>query len=220
MRKAIGFDLDGTLWDTVAGCVGGWNAALARHPEAGARLTEEAMRSYMGLTTEEIAARLLPELPLSSALPIMDECTQEEYAYLRSVGGWHLFPGVREGLERLARDYDLFLVSNCQCGYIELFLELSGTKEFVRAHLCPGDTGKRRATTSAWCWRPWGARAPFTWATPCTTRRRRARPGCPLSTPPTALAGPTRRTRCWSAFPTCRSLPRACLHETSLPGAV
>ena len=144
MRKAIGFDLDGTLWDTVAGCVGGWNAALARHPEAGARLTEEAMRSYMGLTTEEIAARLLPELPLSSALPIMDECTQEEYAYLRSVGGWHLFPGVREGLERLARDYDLFLVSNCQCGYIELFLELSGTKEFVRAHLCPGDTGKKK----------------------------------------------------------------------------
>jgi phosphoglycolate phosphatase len=34
-----------------------------------------------------------------------------------------LYPGVREILEQLAEDYPLFIVSNCQAGYIEAFLD-------------------------------------------------------------------------------------------------
>ena len=75
MKDAIVFDLDGTLWDTVSAVVRSWNEVLDRRPEARAHLTEEAMRAYMGKTTEQIAALMLPALPLEEALALMAECT-------------------------------------------------------------------------------------------------------------------------------------------------
>ena len=55
MKDAIVFDLDGTLWDTVSAVVRSWNEVLDRRPEARAHLTEEAMRAYMGKTTEPVS---------------------------------------------------------------------------------------------------------------------------------------------------------------------
>ena len=103
MKDAIVFDLDGTLWDTVSAVVRSWNEVLDRRPEARAHLTEEAMRAYMGKTTEQIAALMLPALPLEEALALMAECTQSEYAYLRAHGGGRLFDGLRPALEALWR---------------------------------------------------------------------------------------------------------------------
>ena len=103
MKDAIVFDLDGTLWDTVSAVVRSWNEVLDRRPEARAHLTEDAMRAYMGKTTEQIAALMLPALPLEEALALMAECTQSEYAYLRAHGGGRLFDGLRPALEALWR---------------------------------------------------------------------------------------------------------------------
>ena len=104
MKDAIVFDLDGTLWDTVSAVVRSWNEVLDRRPEARAHLTEDAMRAYMGKTTEQIAALMLPALPLEEALALMAECTQSEYAYLRAHGGGRLFDGLRPALEALCTD--------------------------------------------------------------------------------------------------------------------
>jgi hypothetical protein len=49
--------------------------------------------------------------------------------------GGLLYPGVREGLAQLKEKYPLFIVSNCQSGYIETFiLGRSGTGQFPGLH--------------------------------------------------------------------------------------
>ena len=49
------------------------------------------------------------------------------------------------GLKQLKENYRLFIVSNCQAGYIEVFLETSGLGSYFEGHLCPGDTGNAKA---------------------------------------------------------------------------
>ena len=147
MKDAIVFDLDGTLWDTVSAVVRSWNEVLDRRPEARAHLTEEAMRAYMGKTTEQIAALMLPALPLPEALALMAECTQSEYAYLRAHGGGRLFDGLRPALEALCAPYDLFIVSNCQQGYIELLMEKGGLGGLISDFDCFGNTGLPKGQT-------------------------------------------------------------------------
>jgi phosphoglycolate phosphatase len=39
----------------------------------------------------------------------------------------------------------LFIVSNCQCGYIECFLGANGGAPFITDHLCADDTKREKA---------------------------------------------------------------------------
>ena len=47
-----------------------------------------------------------------------------------------------ETVRELSRKYKLFIVSNCQSGYIEAFLKNTGLGEYFADYTCPGDTGK------------------------------------------------------------------------------
>lgn len=141
MKDAILFDLDGTLWDSVEGCVQAWNEVLARHPEAGDPLTPERMCAYMGKTTQQIARLMMPTLTEEQSLAIMDECSAHEHEFLRAHGGGRLYDGVLKTLDALHRDYDLFIISNCESGYIEIFLDLNDAWPLFSGRACPGDTG-------------------------------------------------------------------------------
>ena len=56
-----------------------------------------------------------------------------------------LFADLEKTLQQLKENYRLFIVSNCQAGYIEVFLETSGLGSYFEGHLCPGDTGNAKA---------------------------------------------------------------------------
>ena len=58
-----------------------------------------------------------------------------------------LYEGVVETIRKLAEKYPLFIVSNCQCGYIEVMIESSGIGPFIRDHLCFGETGTPKSET-------------------------------------------------------------------------
>lgn len=121
MKKAVLFDLDGTLWHTCDVILPVWNDILKKHKETTKQITLEEMNSYMGKTVEQIASIMLPELTLENSVAIVKECCAEQIPSLRKTGG-HLYDNLESTLKILSKDYFLGIISNCQCGYIEAFL--------------------------------------------------------------------------------------------------
>ena len=135
---ALIFDLDGTLWDAATPTARGWNDALE---ELGAqtRVTVEGIRSVAGTPFEGCVEILVPELcpPPETILRTID--VREEEALLES--GGKLFPGVEQGLERLSSAYPLYLVSNCQDWYLELFYDKTDLGRHFAGDDCNGCSG-------------------------------------------------------------------------------
>ncbi|MDE6763237.1 MAG: HAD family hydrolase [Oscillospiraceae bacterium] len=144
MNYGIIFDLDGTLWDSSEQVAVSWSEALSRRPETDRQVTGEDMRGFMGKTMETIAELMLPELEPSLRIKIMHECERVEQEYLEKHGGV-LFPELEKELERLCGLSRLFIVSNCQSGYIETFLEYHKLGKYFADFECPGGTGLAKA---------------------------------------------------------------------------
>ena len=75
---------------------------------------------------------------------LMQACMEAENRYLYQHGGT-LYPGVPQTLEALSKTFPLFIVSNCQSGYIEAFLHAHQLERFFTGFLCYGDTGWSKA---------------------------------------------------------------------------
>lgn len=141
------FDLDGTLWDSTHTVAEAWSAVMARTspPTAAPRLVTTAdVAGLMGRSREEIARALFPSLAAAEQEALLLACFAEEERAVHARGG-RLFPGVVEGLAELAGRYPLFIVSNCEIGYIESFLAWSGLAPRFRDHECHGNTGAGKA---------------------------------------------------------------------------
>lgn len=137
---SIVFDLDGTLWDTCASCAIGWNNVAKRHGIPFREVTADDVRSVTGRPHEACIREIYVGLP-EEQLVVLAEETQDEDTRVITERGGLLFPGVAEGLERLAARFPLFIVSNCQAGYIETFFSLTGFGPMFRDHECWGNTG-------------------------------------------------------------------------------
>lgn len=77
-----------------------------------------------------------------ATLKLLSDETSDEDNRMIELHGGELYEGVGEGLAKLARHYPLFIVSNCQAGYIELFLRYSGLGALFRDFECWGNTGR------------------------------------------------------------------------------
>ncbi len=140
------FDVDGTLWDAVHNLSLCWNetAALYNYP---LHSTYEDIKALMGRTTEQIAAALFPDFSKEKGLEVYMVGCSRQLAYLREGRPKVpiLYEKIPEVIRILAQKYKICIVSNCECGYIETFLEMNHLNEFVVDHLCIGDTGKLKA---------------------------------------------------------------------------
>jgi ribonuclease HI len=143
-RPSILFDLDGTLWDSAKQVGESWNLALEKFPEIKLRFTTKMIRQSMGRVLEEIAGMWFPEFSEEKRLELLKQMVEVELDYLKTHPG-KLFPKGRKTLEALSKDYNLYVVSNCQVGYINGFFEGTKLKKYFIDHECAGHTGKPKA---------------------------------------------------------------------------
>jgi phosphoglycolate phosphatase len=141
---SVVFDLDGTLWDTSATCAIGWNRILERHGIRFRTITEHDVRRVTGMPHDQCIRDVFRGLPESHLRTLAAETQTEDNRLVAELGG-ELFPHVRPGLMQLAARYPLFIVSNCQAGYIEAFQRWSGLGACFRDFECWGNTGQTKA---------------------------------------------------------------------------
>ena len=142
-EKGVIFDLDGTLWDSSESVANSWNQAIATYDNIKYKMTAKAMKGFMGKTIDEIAALFFADFSEETRRDIINKCMMYEQSYIEKHGGI-LFPNVEETLEALASKYRLFIVSNCQEGYIEAFLEYHKMKKYFADFENAGRTGKSK----------------------------------------------------------------------------
>ena len=137
---AVILDVDGTLWDSAKAVAESWTEVVAREYTPERVITEDEIKRVMGLTMDKLAAQIFPELPEERRLQLLDVCGREENEYLRTHGAI-VYPKVEETFQKLREKYHLYIVSNCQSGYIEAFLEYYGYDKYIEDIECYGNNG-------------------------------------------------------------------------------
>lgn len=143
MKQGIIFDMDGTLWDSAVQVAESWNLAIRESGLLQKTLATEDIQSVMGKTMDVIADILFAELPKEERMELLDQCCGKENEYLREHGG-ELYPELEETLIELQKKYHLYIVSNCQSGYIEAFLDHYGFGKYFEDIECYGNNLKQK----------------------------------------------------------------------------
>lgn len=146
MIDSIIFDMDGTLWNSTPEVALAFNHVLAeKHPEVKEVVTAERLQGLFGLPLYVIAVQLFESVPEEHAIRVINECCEYECEYL-AVHGATLYDGLEETLEKLSKVYRLFIVSNCQEGYIQCFFRAyPKLRQYFTDYEYPGHSGKFKA---------------------------------------------------------------------------
>ena len=137
MKKGLIFDMDGTLWDSSANVAASWTEKL-RELGYDKTVTQTDIMGVMGLTMDKLADIIFSEYPKKLRMELLDKCGDHENDYLRDHGGV-LYPELEKTFSRLKENYHLFIVSNCQKGYIEAFLDYYGFWKYFDDIECYGN---------------------------------------------------------------------------------
>lgn len=141
---SIIFDLDGTLWDSTKGVADSWSEVLSKYNFDRKYVSPDEIKGYMGLTLDEIGRRMMPEIEENTRTKLLEECGKFENKYLIQNGAI-IYDKVEHTLKELSKKYKLFIVSNCQDGYIETFLEYNNFHKYFDDFECPGKSNLLKA---------------------------------------------------------------------------
>ena len=137
MKKAVIFDLDGTLWDPCKEIAISWN--LATKDINIEEITLERIEGLMGKNQEEIAKDLFSSFSIEEGLEILKKCFDYEEEHIKKHGAT-LYANLESTLIELNKNYELYIVSNCQKGYIEIFLDFYNFHNYFVDIECAGNT--------------------------------------------------------------------------------
>lgn len=140
MIDTIIFDLDGTLWDSTGCACDIWNRVLDKHKDIDFRMTQNMTEQLMGKTMEQIGEILFPDVSNEVRSNIVNEFGDEEVKYLCENGAI-LYDGLEETISLLSRNYKLYIVSNCQDGYVPAFLQAHKLGQYFADIEMSGRTG-------------------------------------------------------------------------------
>lgn len=148
MKTGLIFDMDGTLWDSSENVAASWTEKMHELGYDRPDITREDIMNVMGLTMDRIADKIFGDLPKDERMELLDTCCQHENEYLRKNGGV-LYPDLEKTLLRLKEKYHLYIVSNCQKGYIEAFLDYFGFWKYFDDIECYGNNLKEKGDNIA-----------------------------------------------------------------------
>ena len=134
------FDLDGTLWDSTDLIYRAWDSVLRSRKDIKSPITHEMLKSIQGLQTPQIGAKLFPHLEKEQQVELVKICCEAENPLILKEGGV-LYTNLEATLKELSDHCPLFIVSNCECGYIEAFLEYHKLGRYFKDFESAGSTG-------------------------------------------------------------------------------
>jgi phosphoglycolate phosphatase len=130
------FDMDGTLWDAVDTYTLSWNDVFN---ELGVDITigRDYLAKKVGTEGDQLTAEIMPDFDIERRREIYALVNAKRHELLPQCGG-ELYEGVKEGLQRLATKYPLFILSNCAKGIIRLFIDWAGVDEHITDEIAHG----------------------------------------------------------------------------------
>jgi phosphoglycolate phosphatase len=152
------FDVDGTLWDSVEVAAKAWNTiidemGLEKH------VTGKELQNLFGRPMDVIFNTLFPGLDPGIAEEFSEKCMAYENELLLEYPGT-VYPHVTSTIRELSKKMPLFIVSNCQSGYIEVCMKDLGIEEYITDSLCFGDRPVSKGANIRFLAKKHGLKAP------------------------------------------------------------
>lgn len=137
MSKAIIFDLDGTLWETIDSTWSAINEIAKKYNQA--EISKDLVMKNYGNNKVESAKLFFPNLEQEEAFKLLDEADELNIKNL-TVNGGYIYPGLEEALFKLHEEYDLFIISNTATKrYIESFLISSKLFKYFKDYVAASE---------------------------------------------------------------------------------
>ncbi len=136
------FDVDGTIWDTTNIVAKAWQKAVDETGYSKVKITGDILKKEFGLPMDVIADHIFTDLDdKEKKTELLELCCKYEHEFLVESKEDIAYKGIVEEIKKLSEDYQLFICSNCQKGYIELMMKKLDIYCEITGHLCYGDTG-------------------------------------------------------------------------------
>lgn len=130
------FDMDGTLWDAVDTYAHSWNV-MFQELGIDKSMDRQRLAGMVGWEGKKVVAEILPEFEPEKRWEIYMQVNEKRKVLIPQMGGI-LYDGVRDGLQLLAKKYQLFILSNCAAGVIRQFIDWAGIDEHIKDEMAYG----------------------------------------------------------------------------------
>ncbi len=141
------FDIDGTLWDTTGVVSRAWNRAVrdsGLSKTLDINITAEMLKKEFGKPMDMIADDLFGDIDGKTKADLLKLCCGYEHDEIAACTEDLTYPFVRETIAELSERHRLFIVSNCQDGYIELVMSKNDIARYIDDYECFGHTGLQK----------------------------------------------------------------------------
>lgn len=136
------FDVDGTIWNTTSVVAKAWNKVIDNYFPNESRVCAEVLKGQFGKTMDVIADNLFPNLTKEQKHFLINKCCDEEQIALENCKDDLTYSGMKQTIITLSKKYPIFIVSNCQKGYIEIVVQKTGIDKYIKDFECFGNTLK------------------------------------------------------------------------------
>lgn len=136
---SIILDIDGTIWNTTPIVAEAWNKAIQENFPQVPRVTPEILQGQFGKTMTVIGDNLFVGLDDNQKKILLDACCKYEHDAIANNTKNITYEGVVQTIAALSKKVPLFIVSNCQAGYIQLVCKKNKIESYITDSVCFGD---------------------------------------------------------------------------------